>query len=368
MKSKSKSKLLSYSALLGFLAYSGWAHDAHAFPANTRLGYSNCQACHISPTGGGAVNAYGASTANEISTWAPFNDPSRDPGASKYIVGGDVRHIWVKTDSPNLQYENRFLMQTDFELGLTLAGLTGVVQFGQYHGEPNDQQGSYRHYLMYQHRKHSLRVGKFAPVFGLNDPDHNLPGRNSLGFDNRGATYNVEYVYAAKRWAVNLTGVLGCPGGYLLDSPTPYCQETGYLGFTGQGTWSPNKIVTAYFSYAYLSKAVLEAEEPADTRLILAGSWVIGTKNIYTLGEITQENRTTVEDTTHQGWADFMVAPYRGVAVGYAMKLYQGNRKQYGVKAGWLPMTGLEFNFSWMREFSKDANADSFLFLSHAYL
>jgi len=344
------------------------ASEADAFPANTRLGYSNCQSCHISPTGGGAVNAYGASTANEISTWAPLANEDEDPGASKWIVGGDVRHIWVKTESPDFQYENRFLMQTDFELGMTVSGLTGVVQFGQYYSQPNDVQGSYRHYLMYQYRRHSIRVGKFAPAFGLNDPDHNLPGRNALGFDNRKASYNAEYVYASKRWALNLTGIGGCQGGYLTDSPEPYCQETGYIGFASQGTWSPNKIVTTHLSLASLSKAVLEGDEKEDNRFLLAASWVIGTKKLYTLGEITQESRSTAPDTTHQGWADFMVNPYQGMAVGYAMKLYEGNRKQYGVKAVWLPITGLEFNFSWMREFSKDANSDSFLFLSHAYL
>jgi len=58
----------------------------------------------------------------------------------------------------------------------------------------------------------------------------------------------------------------------------------------------------------------------------------------------------------------------KGTAVGYSLKLYEGNRKKYGVKASWLPIAGLEFNFAWMREFNAEANSNQFILLAHVYL
>lgn len=362
MKFKLLSKLIC-SLVLGFVA-----SEAYGFPANTRLGYANCQSCHVAPTGGGALNAYGKSTANEIATWVPYEGEMEDSGASNFIVGADVRYLWTKVESPDFEYENDFLMQTDFELGATYKGFTVVGQFGQYYSQPEDVQASYRHYAMYQLKKHSLRVGKFAPVFGLNDPDHTLPGRNALGFDTRSASYNAEYVYTDRRWALNLTAIGGCQGGYVVDSDKDYCEDKGYAGYAARLMWSPNKIVTAGVSQAYLSQIeALEGEE-TEEKVLGAVDWVIGTKALYTLGEATVESNSLTEDLSYEGHADFMASPYRGVHAGYVLRLHKGSRKKYGVKAVWFPLAGLEFNFSWLREFSAKVNTDTFVLVGHAYL
>lgn len=202
----------------------------------------------------------------------------------------------------------------------------------------------------------------------MNEPDHTLPGRAALGFDGRrGASYNAEYVYADKRWAVNLTGIGGCQGGLIKGQE--FCENKGFVGYSAHLTWSPNKIVTTGLSNAFLTKIILEEEDgEEESKLLNAVSWVVGTKQYYTLGELALASLLEKEETTYQGWVDFMLVPVRGLSVGYSLKLYQGNRKVYGTKAVWLPVAGLEFNFSWMREFSTEANADTFLFLTHAYL
>ena len=48
---------------------------AQAFPDMIRHGYTNCTACHVSPSGGGVLNAYGRSLSKElISTWSGKNE------------------------------------------------------------------------------------------------------------------------------------------------------------------------------------------------------------------------------------------------------------------------------------------------------
>ncbi len=44
---------------LGASLVLGWSAAALALPTMVRLGYPNCAACHVSPQGGGPLNAYG---------------------------------------------------------------------------------------------------------------------------------------------------------------------------------------------------------------------------------------------------------------------------------------------------------------------
>src|SRR3954454_21666802 len=54
-------KHLCIAAVAAILLLWVLRRPATALPAMVRLGYSNCAVCHISPQGGGLLNAYGRS-------------------------------------------------------------------------------------------------------------------------------------------------------------------------------------------------------------------------------------------------------------------------------------------------------------------
>src|SRR5688500_1071067 len=63
--------LKSVLVILGlFAAISSRSSEAWAYPELIRHNYTNCTSCHVSPTGGGILNAYGRALSGEVlSTW-----------------------------------------------------------------------------------------------------------------------------------------------------------------------------------------------------------------------------------------------------------------------------------------------------------
>ena len=93
---KYKRALPPLLVVVGFFALSS---VARAFPELIRHGYVNCLTCHVSPSGGGALNDYGRTFSGEgLSTWTSKNEESVLEGLVKrkqipawLSVGGDVR-------------------------------------------------------------------------------------------------------------------------------------------------------------------------------------------------------------------------------------------------------------------------------------
>src|SRR5271170_7738780 len=81
---------------------------AHGFPEMARIGYQNCIACHVSPTGGGVLTPYGRGMTSDIlSTWHADGEDAighgliKDKDGKPYAtpdwlqLGGDSR--WIQT-------------------------------------------------------------------------------------------------------------------------------------------------------------------------------------------------------------------------------------------------------------------------------
>ena len=121
------------SLLLGLFAVV--SSQAFAFPEMVRHGYTQCTACHVSPSGGGILTSYGRELAAEVlSTWS-YADESQfthskvgEKLADKGILfGGDVLFAGSigRTDIPGA--DHKLLIRGIREKVLTLPDETAVL-------------------------------------------------------------------------------------------------------------------------------------------------------------------------------------------------------------------------------------------------
>jgi hypothetical protein len=184
--------LLLAVALLGLLAAT-LGPEAAAYPQfQLTTGADRCQSCHVSPAGGGLLDAFGRDEAG--GTLAPRGDGRflhglwEPPGW--LLLGGDLRGAL----GGKLQDERRrtlaFPMQGDlyaagrfgaWSVSLT-AGVRGVAR------DPAPdliyRLASREHYVMYQREPGAgtyARAGRFFPIQGLRSQDHTAYVRRYLG-------------------------------------------------------------------------------------------------------------------------------------------------------------------------------------------
>lgn len=185
--------------------------SAHAFPDMIRHNYVNCTACHVAPTGGGVLNAYGRSMSNEVlSSWGSEREVEFLHGtlAENKIpewlnIGGDIRGIQVHRESPDKLSERFFIMQSSLELATTFQRLTAVMSVG--YADPVAKAirwtVSPRYYLLWNPVDElGIRAGRFTPVFCINVPYHTLPTRQSLGFSPGQERDTLESVWSGETW------------------------------------------------------------------------------------------------------------------------------------------------------------------------
>lgn len=184
---------------------------AYAFPEMIRMGYVNCTACHVSPTGGGLLTDYGRSISNEVlSTWS--NPKEELPGhgftpppPAWLKIGGDLRWIQTYMDNPQATATSFFPMQTDLELGFNTGKFWYVQSMGVQGGPDNapqkDEFISHHYYALYNWTDEIYtRAGKYLMAYGLNLPDHTSFVRTNLGFDQNEETYNVDVGSVGEKW------------------------------------------------------------------------------------------------------------------------------------------------------------------------
>jgi hypothetical protein len=203
----------------------GWPLVGHTFPEMVRHGYVSCTTCHVSPSGGGALTAYGRSLSKELmSTWSYEGEENLLHGAVTtpewLMVGGDIRYIQTHLDNPSVRQGDFFLMQADLELaaqvGKWTAAVTSGVEGGPATVRNRGQYVSHQHYLNYRPTDElSIRAGKFLTQFGIRSPNHTIVTERGLQFDQGSETYNLELAYISESFDTFFTIITGRP-----DDPT----------------------------------------------------------------------------------------------------------------------------------------------------
>jgi hypothetical protein len=201
---------------------------SQAFPEMVRMGYVNCTACHVSPSGGGLLTDYGRSAASEVlSTWAYSKEELVGHGLLPETpawlkVGGDVRSIQIYVDTPRDTTKSFFPMQADLETGLNFGRLWLVQAFGVQGGPDGapykGQFMSHHFYALYNLSDEAyIRAGKYFIPYGITLPDHTSFVRRNLGFDENQENYNLDVGTIGENW----NGILTFSFGRKDMVPTP---------------------------------------------------------------------------------------------------------------------------------------------------
>lgn len=305
---------------------------ALSYPETVRHGYNgSCISCHVSPTGGGAVKAYGRMVNEELTTWSPKGYAEMLFGAlplpERVALGGDFRYVNVKTAG----YARSFVMQNDFELGLQLSNEVWIDgSIGDY-GEAKKRE-TRRSFILWQpYEMVALRVGKFIPAYGLNLPDHTTSVRR-IGLGQGSETINAELSTRFKYGELFVTGAspkgtsitLGERYGFHAERTDLLVRASGFIGQTlqlGASYWQQEQ-EDASLKYTFGSHAMWGA-----------------TKKLYLLAEadrVLQYNQRPRDVS----YTELGYEVWRGVHVQATHEYIDGNLPGVGLQ--WFPLPHIE--------------------------
>jgi hypothetical protein len=327
-----------------------------AFPELVRHNYVNCVSCHVSPTGGGVLTAYGRELSKEVlSTWGKEGETAFAYGLVKppewLNLGGDFRGLELYVDTPSFSQKRFILMQADLEASVNYKQFYLVSTLGYLDPSPSssllvDHLISRRHYLNYRPTDElSFRIGRFLYAFGINTPDHVTSVKRGLQLNDQGfETYNLEAAWLGERYNAYITGILGRPN-------TPELNRERGVALQGS--------VAVASSYK-LGASLLGASNNLQSRQVFGPFGIWGfTPNFFLLTELDFQGVSPSGDPSKKQWGlasyarlDYeFVQGFHGYLTQETLRLDFSNEetlsKVYGMGFQFFPRPHFEFNIAW---------------------
>ncbi len=373
-----KNYLLAFGAFVFSVSFV--TPEAHAFPANVRHGYPNCTACHLSPGGGGVLTAYGRELSREIQS--TFGTEGETPFAFGIVktpewldAGGDFRYLEIIQDTPKEIDGRGFWMQGDLEAGVHIGkfAVDGTLGWkGNSEGIANQTTFlSRRHFAMYSiSDQFTVRGGRFYPVFGLMQPEHEDATRAPIGFDENMESYNLEFSMQNENGSLFVSPILGKLRGN--DEP----DEKG-LAISKNFIVAGNSRlgVSALYGKGFYQTAY-------DHRVLLGPNAIIAfSKKVFWLGEVDFEKRSLIgsrdSETGLYQYQKLSYEPIQGVILSGRQDLQRrmiGDARTSVVTAGpvidWYPRPHFDFQASFARAFVPEGSDNFWVYtgMLHFYL
>ena len=357
--------------LLALLAVSsGFSSIAHAYPENVRHGYVNCTSCHVSPMGGGTLTPYGRALSSElVSTWSYKGEEGFLHGLIKedkmpewLMIGGDLRSVQTLKNTPAATEAKYIPMVEDIEAAVKVKKFTVDLEFGKIEEPDHARFGSRRYFAMYNITDEvTARVGRFYPQFGLYIPDHYVPTRRGLGFDEGQERNSGEVAWNGENYSAFLT-VSQTPGEF-----DPSQRETGYAAQVNKNLGESSKV----------GASLWYGTSDQSNREIAAVHGILGfSKKLFLLSEFDHQWMTVkASDSGQRGLYAYNRLGYelvKGLILFGQAEYGQGNLSAgntagdaYGPGVQFFPRPHFEFMGLWRKMRTRAQGAD---FYDYAFL
>ncbi len=236
--------------------------DAQAYPWMIKHGYTNCLQCHVDPSGGGVLTAYGRAQ-GEILVRTHYERMTEDPGKKANFLYGlvdlpeplalqaDLRGLLI----PEPGNVRAVLMQADVRGAVTrgpvvASGAIGVVSAGAQgawltSGESGWNLVSREYWVGVLPMKGMIvRAGRMNLPFGLRTEDHLLYVRSATRTTlNDDQQLGASVAYTSKHFRFEVMGIAGN-----LHLKPDLFRERGYSLYA---TWAPEKTIEIGVSSLY---------------------------------------------------------------------------------------------------------------------
>lgn len=357
--------------MVALLIALGFAPAAIAFPELIRHGYTQCTACHFSPSGGGILTPYGRQLSAELlSTWSYKNESQilhglteKDLSALGLHFGGDVRAVQVHKKNDRFKYGRLFVMQADVQVAYTQGPFVGVMSVGEIENPAGDEfQGnmnSTTYYGLLNLNDHmAVRAGRFLPQYGLNVPDHTVGIRSGLGLGPGYQLDTLEFSYLSEHWTAFVAHARSLPE---VAQESKEFVRSAHLAYTLKERYKLG--VSHWYSES----------SAADVRRFYGLNAMLGfTERLFTLFEADLLHEAAGDGA--YGYARLGYEVFRGVVpyVQYErrhadLKLSDGAASHYIAGFNFFPRPHFELTGQWARVRSLGAWGDQAYLMGHYY-
>jgi hypothetical protein len=313
--------------------------SAHAYPWMIRHDYTACAQCHVDPSGGGPLTAYGRAM-GEVLLRSQYGehatDESAEPGAgAKFLwgalplpewldLGGTWRIMSMTQRFGDAPLTHQFVyMQQDLNASINAghwvaSGSLGYEPKGGVYaaltnGDEENLVSRY-HWIGYRFDEEGtmlLRAGRMNLPFGIRDVFHTLTIRTATrtNIDDE-QQHGVAFSYSGSNLRAEIMAILG----NFQIRPDDY-RERGYTGYV---EWAPNTSIAAGLSsrIAHVSLDPLSLTPMFRHAHGLFGRWASPWKPLVMLGEvdyILDSPKNLPHSAGTQAMLQFDIEPWQGI-------------------------------------------------------
>ncbi len=367
--------------LLALGVVGAFASGAAAEPKFLSKQYTRCTTCHVSPTGGGLLSAYGRSLSHrELSTTgAPMplhGEVEPTSGEESFLwgalgeslgnlqLGGQLRPSYLRYSFLGRSQDRNLLMSAEMHASFRANDWLFYGQVGRELEQDGYTLDSTEYWGGYQPAEGlGFRAGRFLPAYGVRFADHTSYNRSYLGLAQYDQIYGLEVSHTRGRY---LTQVSVGPGR------AESVIDDGRSSFTATGRVQ----VDLGSRTAVAASGLYRADSDRDPRMGSAGVafGFAPTSRLTTWTQVDGQFREGAGATSYVLVNETSLELYRGIWVTVTPQARVGggvavpDLVRFGVGTVILPRTHFNVNVNYYRDRNRTSDITTQIFLAQLHL
>ena len=358
------------------------ASGASAEPKFLSKQYTRCTTCHVSPTGGGLLSAYGRSLSHhELSTTgAPMpshGDMDPKPGEESFLwgalgeslgpvqLGVELRPSFLHYSFLGTSVDRNLLMNADVHASFKAKDWLFYGQVGRELERNGFTLDSSEYWAGYQPAEGlGFRAGRYLPAYGVRFADHTSYNRSYLGLAQYDQIYGLEVSHTRGRY---LTQVSVGPG-----RAESVIDDDGRSALTATGRFQ----IDLGSRTSVAASGLYRAESDIEPRMGSAGV-ALGyapTSRLTTWTQVDGQFREGATATSYVLVNETSLEVYRGIWLTVTPQARVGGGAavpdllRFGVGTVLLPRTHFNVNLNYYRDRNRTSDITTQIFLAQLHL